>query len=162
MVQNPSNSLELQRKLEEVAPDIAWTGPSDELAAAIGILSSQLDQLLTEHATIEMIEAARGELARYLLYKLDLMVPDAMEELKKAVGKGNMRAIENVLDRGGFPRTTRSDINQRNLNVNANVGPGFGKYIEDAGGNFDVVEDALAQMKADAIEGEFQEVDNDI
>ena len=160
MDQNKPNSLTLERKLAEIAPDIAWEGPSDELAAAIGVLSHELDQLLTEHATIEMVEAARGELARYLLYKLDLIVPNAMDELKKAVGKGNMRAIENVLDRGGFPRTTRSDINQRSLNLNANVGPGFSKYVEDAGGDLGVVEDALAQMKTDAVDGEFKEVDD--
>ena len=160
MTQDRAQLLDLKRNLEEIAPDIAWTGPSDELAAAIGVLSHELDQLLTEHATIEMIEVARGELARHLLYKLDLMVPEAMNQLKQAVGKGNMRAIENVLDRGGFPRTTRSDINQRNLNLNADLGPGFSKYVEDAGGDLGVVEDALAQMKADAIDGDFKEVDD--
>jgi hypothetical protein len=149
----------LEQKFMEVAPDIAVHGPSKELAEYIGIAEKELDLLLGQAASRELVEASRAELAWLLAHRLFLTVPKAMAKLDEAVDKGSIRAIENVLDRAGFPRATRSDVRTGSLDSRSRVD--FSQYIEQAGGNLDQVEKGLEQMKADAVEGEWREGDEE-
>lgn len=144
-----------EQKLMEYSADIAAVGASAELAKAIGVAEHELTRLLGTVATRDLVERARAELAYLLAHRVFLMVPKSFDKLDEKVDDGNIRAIENVLDRAGFPRATRSNVSIRHPDTDA--GADFGKYVEQAGGDLDQVEKGLEQMKADAVEGEWTE-----
>ena len=141
----------------EIAGDIAAVGPSAELAKAIGIAETELNRLLGTTAARDLVDRARAELAYLLAHRVFLMVPKSFDKLEDKVNQGSIRAIENVLDRAGFPRATRSDVSIRR--PDADRGADFGKYVEQAGGDLEQVEKGLGQMKRDAVEGEWRESD---
>ena len=140
----------MQALVEEIVPDIAALGISPELLQAIRMTKEELERLLAIHATPELIQDARKELARLLVHRLSAMAPKALHMLDEAVEKGSLRAIENVLDRSGYPRVSRSNVFALTANVDLGRTDDFAQYVEAAGGDLDVVEAALSQLKADA------------
>jgi len=138
----------------EVLPELAIKGATDDLAERLSLTKRELEQFIAQDAPKEVLQAVRRELGQLLADKLLAMSPLALEKLQEAVELGNIRAIENVLDRSGQARVSRRDIN---LGVTQVQQVNFSAYIEQAQGDYDMIEQALSDMKSEIIEGEFRE-----
>tara|TARA_Y100000310_G_scaffold291990_1_gene320372 strand:+ start:8485 stop:8937 length:453 start_codon:yes stop_codon:yes gene_type:complete len=130
----------------EYGPSLAVLGATEELAERIGVTQGELEKALSQDHTAPIVETLRRELAHLIADKLLVMAPVALERLEDAVMEGDIRAIENVLDRSGFPRSTRQEVRSLSARVNIQARD-FSKYVEEAGGDLDVVEAALSVMK---------------
>jgi len=146
-----------EEKFVEIAPAIAATGPSEELAQRVEMKRWELERFIAQEGPREVIEGLRRELVSLLADKLLLLSPEALKQLEKAVGEGARWAIENILDRSGFPRSSRTDIRALVGKVDLTAPVDFGKYLQQADGDFDEVEAGLERMKKEAVDGAWRE-----